>query len=400
MKKRPLPFLNYLQFHDERLFFLLLTLIQGAIYVFSLISSPDLRQPARFIPFTLLMNVHIALYWLSPWVQKNPRWLVGYFLLQGGVAFSACMLGNNLALVFGLYTGLVGLSFGMLSGSRWVMPALAYYLVLSLVNFGILANWTNSYWWLIGMLPSTTFTVIYVKLYNRQSEARARAQALLEELETANRQLSEYAARVEDLTIANERQRMARELHDTLSQGLAGLILQLEAVDAHLANNRPERARDIVRQTMERARFTLTEARQVIDDLRHDIPLNPEEAVRREIDRFTQSTGIACNLEIALAGAIPAEIVETVVRAVSESLTNIARHAQASVVSICIRAQDSELVTEILDDGIGFDPTAIQAGHYGLLGMRERVRLAGGRFEVSSRPGQGTRLAIQLPISG
>ena len=79
---------------------------------------------------------------------------------------------------------------------------------------------------------------------------------LLAELETANRQLTEYAARVEDLTIAAERQRMARELHDTLSQGLAGLILQLEAADAHLAANRPERARGILEQSMEKARGT------------------------------------------------------------------------------------------------------------------------------------------------
>jgi len=98
---------------------------------------------------------------------------------------------------------------------------------------------------------------------------------LLAELESANRQLTEYAARVEDLTIAAERQRMARELHDTLSQGLAGLILQLEAADAHLAADRPERARGILEQSMEKARGTLKEARQVIDDLRqpagHDL---------------------------------------------------------------------------------------------------------------------------------
>ena len=112
-------------------------------------------------------------------------------------------------------------------------------------------------WWALGTFPIVLFVVIYVTMYMRQIEARAQAQALAVELEKANQQLSEYADRVEDLTIANERQRIARELHDTLSQGLAGLILQLEAADANLSANHPEKARAIVQQTMDHARATL-----------------------------------------------------------------------------------------------------------------------------------------------
>ena len=105
-------------------------------------------------------------------------------------------------------------------------------------------------------------------MYSRQADARVKAQELLAELEAANRRLTESADQIEDLTLANERQRMARELHDTLAQGLAGLILQLEAADSHLASGHPDRAQAIVQQAMTRARETLAESRRAIDGLR------------------------------------------------------------------------------------------------------------------------------------
>src|SRR5512141_2059623 len=97
------------------------------------------------------------------------------------------------------------------------------------------------------------------------------------------KQLTEYAAQVEDLTIANERQRIARELHDTLSQGLAGLILQLEAADAHLSNKNSEQAQTIVTNAMAQARVTLADARHAIDDLRQSSRDDLDSALRLEI---------------------------------------------------------------------------------------------------------------------
>ena len=182
---------------------------------------------------------------------------------------------------------------------------MAALLGLSLLNYILQVSRTEWYWWFLAMLPMTFFVVVYVVLYSRQAEARMQAQRLLRDLEGANRQLTEYAARVEDLTIAAERQRMARELHDTLSQGLAGLILQLEAADAHLAANHPERARSILEQSMEKARGTLREARQAIDDLRQPAGRDLAEAAAQEAERFTLATGIACEPSIELSSRDP-----------------------------------------------------------------------------------------------
>ena len=106
--------------------------------------------------------------------------------------------------------------------------------------------------------------------FNRESSAREEAEALAAQLEAANAELAASSAQLKELTLVAERQRMARELHDTLAQGVAGLVLQLEAVKAHLGSERPERAAQIVDQSLTRARSTLADSRSAIDDLRAD----------------------------------------------------------------------------------------------------------------------------------
>ena len=276
----------------------------------TILNAPALRDPLRLASFIVLVIAHIALYWLSVFLVGSLRRTLTYLVLQGLLAFGLNLLGSNLALIFGLYMGLIGISAGLLKLTRWGIAMIAFYLGLSALSYLLLTGGDPNplAGWAIAIVPMTIFVIIYVILYNRQGEARARAQALLVELEAANRQLTEYAGRVEDLTLANERQRMARELHDTLSQGLAGLILQLEAADAHLAGQRSERARAIVQQAMQQARATLADARRAIGDLRQPAaePRDPAEVVRREVDRFTSATGIPCELDIDLPAPLPA----------------------------------------------------------------------------------------------
>jgi NarL family two-component system sensor histidine kinase YdfH len=278
--------------------------------------------------------------------------------------------------------------------------AIGYYVALAVINFFLVTDNLVTGWWMLMVIPAAFFTILYTTMYVRQAEARGRAQALAHELEIANRQLSDYAARVEDLTIAAERQRMARELHDTLSQGLAGLILQMEAVDAHLEGARTNRARTILQQAMEKARTTLKDARRVIDDLRRSGQLGLGEAIQQEVEHFNTSTGIPCEADVSLPGSLPETMNEVVIRVVAEGLTNIARHARAKSARLRVAEMDvdEEMQIEISDDGIGFDPKVVEAGHYGLLGMRERIRLAGGTLEIRSEPGIGTQLMIRLPL--
>ena len=398
MKTTPSSRLHNVQ-NDPRLLMWFAIFLMVTMYVWSFFLTPRLVNPAYLLPFTGLFLVHLFLHTRVEWVQKRQGgWLVGYTIFQGLLAFAITWLSGNVGMVFCLFMALVGELLAFYKITLRGVLVTVYLLALAFTNFALILGYKQAGWFLLGTIPTIIFVGIYVILYTRQAEANARARELLAELETANRQLTEYSARVEDLTIATERQRMARELHDTLSQGLAGLILQLEAADAHLAANRPERARGILEQSMEKARGTLKEARQAIDDLRQPAGHDLAEAASREAERFTRATAIACEPCIEMHAAIPEEVSETAIRAISEGLTNIARHAHARQVGLRVSENGKELKIEISDDGVGFAPQSVQAGHYGLLGMRERVGLAGGQLDILSQAGKGTRILITFPL--
>ena len=385
---------------DYRIFFVFMTLVLIGVYFLSVAQNPSLKQPGLLILFTVLMVVHIALHWsVIPIIQTSRGKLI-YIVGQGLLAFIITHISRNTGMVFGLYMALIGETIGFLGINRWSALSTTYFLALSLSNFVIFTNLQNAVYWLLTIIPTGIFIGMYVTMYLRQAEAREKAQALATELETANKQLTEYSARVEDLTIASERQRMARELHDTLSQGLAGLILQLEAADAHLANRRHEKAQSIIGNAMEQARVTLANARRVIDDLRQPSLDDLDSALSLEISRFANATGIPIHFHADRIPPLADVVKEALVRAVAEALTNIAHHAQSHNVDVDIRIKDSRLMVTIKDDGVGFDPSSIPSGHYGILGMKERVRLANGRFDVQSEKGNGAVIKIEMPISG
>lgn len=390
--------------NETRFFVWFMTFVLVGVSILAVRQNPMLQKPGWLVLFAGLMILHIVLHWMLGWILRYRRGALGYVIVQSLLAFGIIYLSNNAMLIWALYMALIGEGIGFLGLTRWGLLHTGYYLLLSMGNYWIITGGVDLFLWGVALLPAVVFVGIYVTLYLRQFEARAQAQDLLKSLEDANRQLSEYAAQVEDLTLLAERQRMARELHDTLSQGLAGLILQLEAADAHLANARPERARLIVQQTMERARQVLADARKAISDLRQGA-VEPEAfslALRQEVERFTRDTGIICDCQFEPSLDIPAKLHDPVLRTVSEGLTNIARHARAKKAFVSVAIQDQMLQVEVMDDGIGFDPRSAfsQAGHYGLVGLRERAQLAGGRLEVDSRVGGGTTLILRLPLHG
>jgi NarL family two-component system sensor histidine kinase YdfH len=375
------------------------TLALGGSAIMTFNAVPALRAPARLIPFVLLLMVHIALYWLSPSFMLSPRRMVGFLVAQAILVFIITLFPRDLSMILSLYPALLGIAVGMQREKRRIVAVVIVWLCLATLNLILVLGFAVLPTWLVFAPPLTLFVVIYVVLYLRQVEARDHAQVLLRDLEAAHRELADYAARVEDLTLAAERQRMARELHDTLAQGVAGLVLQLEAADSHLAQGRAERAQSIVQQAMVRARATLADARRAIEDLRV-VPsaAGLEDALRHEVTRFTDATGIPCALDFALTGSLPEATAEHLLRIVAEGLTNIARHAQATHAWVNVAESDGGVTIEVGDDGVGFDPTVAfdQPGHYGLLGMRERTRLAGGMLVVESAPGAGTRVRTVL----
>jgi NarL family two-component system sensor histidine kinase YdfH len=388
------------ELRGTRPFFLIFSFVLLAMYVFAFYSDRTLLKPTKLIPLILLGVIHGALYWFSPHLTFNRRWLVPFFLMQGVIVFAINLITQNQGMLVGLYLALSGAAVGIIEDLRRGIVPVTVYAVLAGANQVLAWGWDSLFGWLILFGPMMFFVVVYVVMFTRETQSRRHTQQLLDELEAAHQQLAEYATKVEDLTLSGERQRMARELHDTLAQGLAGLILQLEAVDSHLGQDRPDQAQAIVHQAMGRARATLADARRAIQDLRDGTPSidNLSDAIRQEVERFTNATGIPCELELSPPVEIPTPGHEHARRAVAEGLTNIARHAQAN--NVWLRLGESEGMLEIAlrDDGVGFDPTVEASGRYGLVGLRERARLAGGSLELISEPGAGTTLTLVLPL--
>jgi two-component system, NarL family, sensor kinase len=218
-------------------------------------------------------------------------------------------------------------------------------------------------------------------------------------------QLAEQATRV---ALVEERNRLAREVHDTLAQELTGIALQLEAADA-LLDHSPDRARARIRQALERTRESLDEARRSVLDLRAG-PLERQAlpaALEALLGRFAEETGIAVSSQLALAGPrLPARVEEALYRIVQEALGNVRRHAQASAVRIELHQASDAIQLLVKDNGRGFDadvpsdqgPSASAHG-FGLIGMQERARLLNGVMRLSSCPGAGAQVEVSLPLT-
>jgi NarL family two-component system sensor histidine kinase YdfH len=367
----------------------------------------------------MVIALHISVDWIHNSLDLRHRWLwyTLYFALQGLLAFTiSLVLRSYQALGYSLIVGSIGIISLYLSlmgeAVVWLrrMPFLALGVVvccLLLLGLSLGTNlqvkWGSTLLWLynLGILflvPLTPFVVGYAL-----TSARKRDRTLLGELEVAHTQLAAYATQVEDLTRSTERQRLARELHDTLAQGLTGVILLLEATHSRLLHKRYERAQESVQEALTCARSALTTARYAINDLRANAAAlqSPAQVIQDEIRRFTTATAIPCSAELPSLTALAPGLAETIVRGVTEALTNVARHAQAQHVWVRLIGSPEEWLLEIQDDGVGFDPEAVAhaPGHYGLLGLRERARLTGGQLTICSQPGAGATLQIHMPRS-
>ena len=366
--------------------------VPGTLSLYPLIPFP------LVIVYILLFGTHIGLYWLNLRHHQSRRWSVLYYILQAVliivlVNFPYDRDGTRISILGSTGMCVIGETLGLWGNTRRSLFIGLFYATLAVLL--LFSNVEREVFGaaVTGFLFNFVFIILFMIVLNQQFAERDKAQELAESLESANARLAANAARIESLTLQNERQRMARELHDTLAQGLSGLVLQLEAVKAHLVTNRVDRVSAIVEQALKRARGTLAESRAAIDDLRL-VPASLAESVREKVERFSQATGIPCGLELSVQeNHLSTEVTTHVVSILSEALANITRHAQATRVNVRVTAHQEQLELEVRDDGKGFNTDQqAEAGHYGLLGMRERARLAGGVLTVESSAGNGTRV--------
>ncbi|MGW3963692.1 sensor histidine kinase [Amycolatopsis sp. NPDC005003] len=360
---------------------------------------------------------------LAAWVlwfhTVHPQWhgntpLMGWYY-TGLMALTACLVLLTPWFGFFAFIGYVHALHYLKGGWRYVGVAVTS--AVSAVSYvGGAANITAEAWWrwpavsaLTTVMATLAFSadVMSDRRNHRQKRALAELHKANVELETAlaeNARLqAELLAQAREAGVLDERQRMAREIHDTLAQGLAGILTQLQA--AEQAPGEPAVSRRHVANAMDLARESLTEARRTVHAVgpaalaRARLP----EAIGDVAGRWSEVHRVEAVLTTTGdARPMHTDVEVTLLRTAQEALTNVAKHARANRVSLTLSYMEDLVTLDVLDDGVGFRPDADRAGGsgdggFGLAGMRQRVQLLAGRLDVESEPGGGTAITVTVP---
>jgi two-component system NarL family sensor kinase len=196
------------------------------------------------------------------------------------------------------------------------------------------------------------------------------------------------------LARADERTRLAREIHDTLAQGLVALTLQIETALRSVGRD-PDRVRERLEKALDTARANLDEARRSVTDLRGATRgKSLAHALASMARAFTADSGIPVTFETSGACALDPAAEGELFRIAQQALANVRQHAHATHVSMTLACGRRKSTLTIEDDGVGFDVRRVAAGHHGIRGMRERARAAGGTLRIASRRNGGTRVSV------
>lgn len=227
-----------------------------------------------------------------------------------------------------------------------------------------------------------------------------RRRDLINQLEHAQ---AELVASEHHRGILEERQRLAREIHDTLTQGFTSIVMHLEAADQALSSD-PDTLKKHMDRAKETARNSLDQARRVVHDLRPNLleQFSLPDALKRVTDRWSEATDIKATTTIT-GDLIPLHpnIEVILLRAAQESLNNIHKHAQATSAELTVSYMRDVIILDVKDNGMGLNkaPKSSLSGGYGLRAMEERVKHYGGSVELESDLGEGTTVVVTIPLS-
>jgi signal transduction histidine kinase len=379
-----------------------------------LVSAADLTRSHRLIGLVVVGTLGLA-YAVIPLrhsADLTPFNLT-YLLIAIGCAGVACAVDPTLGmLLFIIYPHM-----WIFSGATRNGVILTGVLTLSsLIGFLTADGWSARGFWVIGpsVMISLLFSVLMGVWISRIiDQSRERAE-LIDQLEAARSKLGE-AHHAQG--VMAERERMAREIHDTLAQGFTSVIMLAQAARTHVDNGAPAAALDSIEDV---ARENLSEARALVAAF-SPVALDDStltDAVRRLTQRFGAETGVAVDLMVSgeLAGlSRDREVV--LLRATQEALANVRRHARARLVTVRLAEDGVSAIVQVDDDGVGFAPAGAVgvggsggsgsdgsgsggsgSGGFGLAGMRGRVLDVGGEVEVVSAPDAGTRVTVRVPL--
>jgi signal transduction histidine kinase len=388
---------------------LLLYLATLGVYIYSALTG--IYQPAHlWLQLSAVGGVILFLVGLDRleylYYNDQPSWRQsGALMLMRFVAVWLILLTDGKGRPFGEYLAIEGFIFSLLfligssyglTGLVWLAGLIERFEHRDGPGFGREGDFTFHLVLFLGVV-----IIFYIAYLIRQERFnRRRAEQLVHKLEASHRQLQAYAAQVAELAATEERNRLARDIHDSLGHYLSVINVQLEKAIT-FRDRRPDEADQAVRDSKRLASEALQEVRQSVSALR-DVPetFSLGQALTELVDNM--STG-QFSIKLDIQGdetGFSRQVLMTLYRAAQEGLTNIQKHAQASRVTVraCLSAQAADLYID--DNGRGFDPGTLAdkaQSHYGLQGVRERLELVQGSLKLESVPGKGTSLFITVP---
>lgn len=383
--------------HPTSLVFIFVAL--GGLVMGAARATPPLSD-AELVTILVLSLVYIyigTVVFLSVLTSGSPRKKIIYLFFQISLGMLILYLerGNGWLVLLPLASHSVAL----FSPREAILPCI-------LITLGIAWNTTQSVPTWIPFLQSAVvfgsavfFAAVFTNISIRDARRREEIEHLAVELEEANRQLKANSARMEELAAAQERNRMAREIHDGLGHYLTALNLQAQVVST-LLTQEPERAQQALAKMQAVIREALEDVRRSVAALRSEpiLGINLLEALQLLVVESQLITELVINGE---ARRLPAAMELTLYRAVQEGLTNVRKHARASRVLVTIDYMVDSVHLRIQDDGLGsdldLDNLNSLKNNFGLFGLCERVQLLGGAITIQTAPGQGFCLDIHLP---
>ncbi|MEU9461187.1 sensor histidine kinase [Streptomyces sp. NPDC048312] len=393
--------------------FLGLSTFVSAVSASFIMDRADVYAAAVLVPVALALQ----LWWgrVGPTVVPRSRTPQCYYVARTLIAFALTWCNP----FFSVYAILGYFDTGRLLPARAVRPGL---LVTAVIMAGAqcgsglppvsLMNWV-AFAALLGL--HGTLTMVFARIGDREAD-HARTQVdTIAELESANARLEQALAenaglhaqllvQAREAGVADERRRLAAEIHDTLAQGLAGIIAQLQVVTS-IGESDPALARVHLDRAATLARHSLGEARRSVHDLvpsaleHDDLP----GALKRTVTDWAERHEVRAGFTVTgTVEPVHDEIAATLLRIAQEALANVGRHAGASRAGVTLSFMGDELTLDVRDDGCGFDPAALPpaggAGGFGLGGMRARAERIAGTVEVETEPGRGTAVSARVPL--
>jgi signal transduction histidine kinase len=358
-------------------------------YVLNTISFPRATVLIS-LAVVYLANGIYGYSWARDWA--TPQFSFFYFVVQLTLASTLLLLTKSPAIMLAMLP-LAGQSVVILPRAQMYAFCAALWLgvVVPLVfSAGPGAALVLGMFFLAGIV----FVVVITQLAVREQRARAEVERLLAELIDANAKLQQYAVKVEELATVSERNRLAREIHDSLGHYLTIVIVQIEAATAVMQTDR-ERSLDSLRKAQVLAQKGLAEVRRSVSALRvsgEDRPLN--ESLNTLFDEC-RASGVAVSFELLGTPRKLSPSVELAIyRGAQEALTNVRKHSRSGAAEVTLDYSSDTVWLVVHDEGVG---AAAPEKGFGLVGLNERVQLLGGELDVITAPDQGFTLRIGLP---